>query len=67
MLQSTGFCPLCTYQALTTQAAGSMTVGYTDGSSGNLSTAITLNAPLSGSWNINQPIARLTGTAACGP
>jgi hypothetical protein len=65
MLQSTGFCPVCAYQALTTQPAGNMTVSYENGSSGELSTAITLNAPLSGTWNISQPISRLTGSATC--
>jgi hypothetical protein len=67
MLQSTGFCPVCAYQALTTQPAGNMTVTYTNGSSGQLNTAIALNAPLSGTWNVNQPIARLTGTSTCTP
>ncbi len=67
MLQSTGFCPVCTYVALTTQPAGNMTVTYANGSSGQLSTAITLNAPLNGTWNVNQPIARLTGTTDCSP
>jgi subtilisin family serine protease len=67
MLQSTGFCPVCAYQALTTQAAGNMTVTYANGAGGQLSTAITLNAPLNGSWSINQPIARLTGSSDCNP
>jgi subtilisin family serine protease len=67
MLQSTGFCPVCAYQALTTQPAGNMTVAYANGSSGQLSTAITLDAPLNGTWNIGQPIARLTGSSTCAP
>ena len=65
MLQSTGFCPICAYRALTTQAAGSMTVSYADGTSGQLSTSIALLSPLSGAWNISQPISRLTGSSAC--
>jgi subtilisin family serine protease len=65
MLQSTGFCPVCSYQALTTQSAGNMTVTYANGSSGQLDTAITLNTPLSGTWNVTQPIARLTGSSTC--
>ena len=65
MLQSTGFCPICNYQALTTQAAGSMTVTYANGSSGQLSTAIVLNAPLDGTWNVSNPIVRLTGSDQC--
>jgi hypothetical protein len=67
MLQSTGFCPMCDYRALTTQAAGTLDVTYANGASGQISAAITLNAPLSGAWNINQPIARLTGSSACTP
>jgi subtilisin family serine protease len=67
MLQSTGFCPVCNYQALTTQSAGSMTVTYANGSSGQLSTAIVLNAPLEGAWNVSNPIVRLTGSEQCTP
>ena len=52
---------------LTTQAAGSMNVAYANGSSGTLSTSFTLTAPLSGTWNVNQPIVRLTGSTACSP
>ncbi len=59
--------PVCTYVAFTTQPAGNMTVTYANGSSGQLSTAITLNAPLNGAWNVNQPIARLTGATDCSP
>ena len=51
MLQSTGFCPVCAYQALTTQPAGNMTVTYTNGLERPADTAITLNAPLNGTWN----------------
>jgi len=65
MLQSTGFCPLCTYQAITTQPAGSLTVSYANGSNGQLTTAITLNSPLAGTWNVSQPIGRLTGSVGC--
>src|SRR5262249_52290669 len=48
MLQSTGFCPLCAYQALTTQTAGSLTVDYANAASGQLTTTIALNAPVVG-------------------
>jgi hypothetical protein len=65
MVQSTGFCPLCAYVAYTTQPAGNFTVKYSNATQGHLTTAITLNAPLSGAWNIDQPIMRLTGSATC--
>jgi subtilisin family serine protease len=65
MVQSTGFCPLCAYAPYTTQPAGDFTVKYSNATQGHLTTAITLNAPLSGAWNIDQPIARLTGSATC--
>jgi hypothetical protein len=65
MLQASGFCPLCAWQALTTQAAGSLTVAYANATGGQLSAAITLQAPLSGRWSFDQPIARLTGAAGC--
>lgn len=67
VLQSSGFCPVCAYKALTTQAAGNMTVSYANGTTGTLSTAITLQSPLSGTWNVNQPTLRLTGGPACSP
>ncbi len=65
MLQSTGFCPLCAYQPLTTRPAGSLTMSYTDATSGTLTSAITLQAPLGGTWNVSQPMLRLTGTPVC--
>ncbi|HSC09707.1 MAG TPA: S8 family serine peptidase [Rhodanobacteraceae bacterium] len=65
MVQSNGFCPLCAYVAYTTQPAGDFTVKYTNATQGHLTTAITLGAPLSGAWNIDQPITRLTGVATC--
>jgi hypothetical protein len=65
LVQSTGFCPLCTWQPLTTRPAGSMTISYASATSGQLSTAITLNAPLSGTWNENRGTLRLTGAPAC--
>jgi len=65
MVQSSGFCPLCAFVAYTTQPAGDFTVKYTNATQGHLTTAITLSAPLSGAWNIDQPIMRLTGSATC--
>ena len=65
MVQSTGFCPLCAFVAYTTQPAGDFTVKYSNATQGHLTTAITLSAPLSGAWNIDQPIMRLTGSPTC--
>jgi len=65
MLQSTGFCPLCAWQPLTTRAAGNLTMSFADATSGTLTSAITLQAPLGGTWNVSQPVLRLTGTSAC--
>ena len=65
MVQSTGFCPLCAYVAYTTQPAGDFTVNYSNATQGHLTTAITLSAPLTGAWNIDQAITRLTGSATC--
>jgi hypothetical protein len=42
-------------------------VTYANGSSGQLSTAIVLNAPLEGAWNVSNPIVRLTGSEQCTP
>ena len=65
LVQSTGFCPACAWQPLTTRPAGSLTIGYTDPMHGQFSTAITLSPPLSGTWNVNRPTWRLTGSPAC--
>lgn len=65
MLQSTGFCPLCAWQPLTTRPVGSMAIAYASATSGQLRTQITFAAPLNGTWNTDRPIIRLTGSSAC--
>ena len=40
---------------------------YTNAFSGSYAANLNLLPPLSGAWNINQPIARLTGKATCPP
>lgn len=65
MLQSTGFCPLCDYTPVTTQALGPMTIQYADTSVGTFATGFSLKAPLQGAWNVSKPIIRLTGSNAC--
>lgn len=65
LVQSTGFCPSCAWRALTTRPAGTMSVSFASATSGHWNTAITLNPPLSGDWNVNQATLRLTGSPAC--
>jgi len=66
MLQSAGFCPLCDYTPVTTQALGPMTINFTaDASRGTFVTNFTLKEPLEGTLNINKPIIRLTGSKTC--
>lgn len=65
LMQYTGFCPTCAYAAVSTRTIGNLNLNYTNASSGNYSTNLTLQPPLSGTWNINQPIVRLTGSPTC--
>ncbi len=65
MMQARGFCPLCDYSPIQGQAVGTLTHTYANALTGQLSTNFQFALPLSGSWNINQPIARLTGTTTC--
>jgi len=66
MLQSTGFCPLCDYTTVATQALGAMRINFTvDASRGTFVTNFSLNAPLQGTFNVNKPIIRLTGSNTC--
>ena len=65
MLQSLGFCPSCAFTQLTSTTIGSMVVSYADGVSGHLSSYFQFNAPLGGTWTVDQQIAKLTGPATC--
>jgi len=69
LTQSTGFCPACAYRKVTSQALGTMTIGYIDTGSGKLSTNFMLQPPLSGTWTVDQQtLVRLTGSpSACTP
>jgi hypothetical protein len=63
-----GACPLCPYQAPTTQAAGMLTRSYASGgASGQISTQFSLPAPLAGSWQIDLPAVRMTDAVGCNP
>ena len=63
--QNTGFCPSCAYTPVTKQPLGTVNADYTSAASGNLSTNLVLQPPLSGSWITNKPMVRLTGSATC--
>jgi hypothetical protein len=65
LMQYTGFCPTCAYAPVATKVIGNLNLNYTDGTKGNYTTNLNLQPPLSGSWNINQPIVRLTGSPTC--
>ncbi len=65
LMQYSGFCPTCAYSTVSTRTIGNLSLNYTNASSGNYSTNLTLQSPLSGTWNINQPIVRLTGSPTC--
>jgi subtilisin family serine protease len=67
LTQNSGFCPICAYVKVTSQPLGTLTVNYNSAANGTYSTNINLQPPLAGAWNINQPIARLTGSSVCPP
>ena len=57
MNQISGFCPSCAYVKTNPQPAGTLTTTFTSPTAGSYATNITLLPPLSGTWNINQPIS----------
>ena len=65
MLQYHGFCPLCAYVEPTTMSIGTLTTNFANAFNGNYAATLNLAPPLTGSWNINQPIGRLTGSTTC--
>ena len=65
ILQSAGFCPTCSWKPVTTQPLGTLMMDYSSASNGMLAMNFALNAPLSGNWNVSQPMLRLTGSSAC--
>jgi subtilisin family serine protease len=67
MYQLSGFCPLCASVATVPTQVGSMTASFASGTQGHFSTQVNLAPPLAGSWNIDQPTTRLTGSTACSP
>ena len=65
MLQYEGFCPLCAYAPPTNTAIGTLQMSFSNPLNGHYSANLQLVPPLSGTWNINQPIVRLTGKTTC--
>jgi hypothetical protein len=67
MNQVSGFCPTCTYAPTTLRPVGTLNVSYANTTTGTFSTNVTLAAPLSGTFDIDQPMLRLTGSSTCAP
>ena len=65
MNQLSGFCPSCSYAPTVATPVGTLNVNYADATQGHYTTALTLAAPLTGTWNVDQPIVRLTGSTSC--
>lgn len=65
--QFSGFCPTCAYPGgIVPTHVGTLNLHFDDWLSGHMQASITLQPPLSGSWNVDQAMARLTGiTAPC--
>jgi len=63
--QNTGFCPSCAVTPISSQPIGTVNIDYASDSTGNLVTMLQLQLPLSGNWITDQPMRRLTGSAAC--
>jgi hypothetical protein len=49
----------------TPRPIGTLNANFSSASQGSYSASLNLLPPLSGSWNINQPIVRLTGSPTC--
>jgi hypothetical protein len=60
-----GFCPLCAAVQTTPRPIGTLNANFSSASQGSYSASLNLLPPLSGSWNISQPIVRLTGSPTC--
>jgi subtilisin family serine protease len=63
--QLSGFCPTCAWSATVPTQVGTLSAGFTSGTQGHYATQINLAPPLSGSFNIDQPTSRLTGSPTC--
>ena len=65
MSQLSGFCPVCNWAAAVPTQVGTLTANFASGTQGRYTTQINLAPPLAGSWNIDQPTQRLTGSPVC--
>jgi subtilisin family serine protease len=63
--QLSGFCPVCNWAAAVPTQVGTLTTNFASGTQGRYTTQINLAPPLAGSWNIDQPTQRLTGSPVC--
>ena len=63
--QYSGFCPACVYAVPTIRPVGTLNVSYASALAGNYAVQANLLAPLSGSWDTNAAMARLTGSTTC--
>lgn len=63
--QRDGFCPLCTWRDPVLREIGSMTRRFDSASTGQVKVDLTLLPPLSGSWNVDLPVERLSNALGC--
>lgn len=63
--QFTGFCPLCTYAAPSTQVVGNLTRSYVAGSIANIAVQADFQAPLGGSWSQSAATISLADLGGC--
>lgn len=63
--QLDGFCPLCTQKTPTLTPIGTLTRSYATDTTGNVKIDLQFKAPLSGSWNIDLPMLKLSDTLPC--
>jgi hypothetical protein len=62
-----GFCPLCTYEPAQILPAGSLSSSYHSNNTGRIAVDFNWPAPLSGSWQFDRPVVKLTDDVGCTP
>lgn len=65
MYQLAGFCPSCTYSATSPSKIGTLSVRYDDARTGRYTAHLSLQPPLSGTWDSDRPTVRITGATTC--
>jgi hypothetical protein len=63
--QYSGFCPVCAFQQVQNQAAGTLLRTYVDERSGHAKVDATFKAPLPGSWHVDDATLKITRDNAC--